>query len=181
MPPHLHAPPLQLSDRESHTTLHWPPSAPHWLVVGGLMHVPPEQQPLPHVAALQPWHVWPTQVCAPHDWHSAPPLPHAVFALPATHVPFTVAVQQPDGHEAALHTHWPPTQRWLAPHATPPPQRHAPPAQPLAVFGSQAAHVLPFGPHWLALCAVMQLPFGPVQQPDEHEAALQTQTPPEHC
>ena len=65
----------------------------------------PWQQPKGHVAgphAPMPMHVCPLHVspsCA-QFWQRAPPVPHAVWLLPLTHV---LPAQQPPGHVCGLH------------------------------------------------------------------------------
>jgi hypothetical protein len=85
------------------------PALPHVLFDSEAVgtHTPDAQQPL-HDVPLQPhapaMHAWP----AAHEPHAMPPMPHCVSACEAkgTH---TLPLQQPDGHEAASHTHAPPT------------------------------------------------------------------------
>ncbi len=73
------------------------------------MHWPPLQScPEPHAAPLPHVHTPPV--------HPSPVLPHATHAAPAVPqllaegVSHTLPLQQPLGQEAALQTHWPPTQ-----------------------------------------------------------------------
>lgn len=148
------------------------PAAPHAAALVEVTHVAPEQQPA-HVAALQPAHTPPAHASEPgHVVHAEPPAPHALGAVPGKHV---VPLQQPP-HDVPSHTHAPPTQCWPAPHASPLPQRHAPPLQVSARTGSHAAHDAPAVPHALVVGTALQLV--PAQQPVGHEVASHTQRPP---
>lgn len=81
--------------------MHAPPPAPH-VVVEGVLHVFPEQQPVVHVA-WQAEHAPLRHVPPPeHATQVDPAMPHAV----AEGVVHVVPLQQPFGHDAALHTHW---------------------------------------------------------------------------
>jgi hypothetical protein len=110
MPWHVHEPILHIVLPPPHAT-HAAPPVPHWEMdcEPCWTHVVPLQQPLGHevashthmpVAAL---HSWPDA----HVAHIPPPMPHAVLDCEpgATHVP--PGVQQPLGHELAVHTQWP--------------------------------------------------------------------------
>jgi hypothetical protein len=126
------------------------------------------EQPSAYVA-LQPEHTWPAGA-------------HWVAVRGATQVPPTDAVQQPDGHEVALHTHCPPSQRWppATLQAAPPPQVQPPAAeQPSAELAVQAAQTAPLAAHCAAVRPVMQLPpTAAVQHPLVQEVALHTHCPP---
>ncbi len=76
--------------------------------------------------------------------HTAPATPHDALVCEAyaTHVPPTVAVQHPLGHDVASHTHWP----VVLLHSCPEPHApHAAPPAPHEVFVSDdgASHVEP--------------------------------------
>jgi hypothetical protein len=107
------------------------------------MHEMPAQQPFGHDVEL---HTQPPpvrlHVCpVPQAAHPAPPVPHEPFDCDegASHV---LPLQQPAGHELALHTHWPVvvSHTWPLPHAL----HVAPPAphEPLFSFAS-ASHPVP--------------------------------------
>lgn len=87
---------------------------------------------------------------ASHGAHAAPAAPHeaAVCVAYGTHV---LPLQQPFGHELALHTHVPLEQVWPLPHGAPAPHRHWPDAHVFVdpEHGPQAA---PPVPHAAALC-----------------------------
>jgi hypothetical protein len=157
-----------------------------------VVHAPPAQQPDGHEVAVQRHvpntHCWPAaqagpppQVHAPfvhalavaglQATQAAPPVPHA-FADGVTHAP---PAQQPFGHEVALHWHMPPTQRWPAAQAGPPPQVHAPFVHASARVGSHGRQAPPPVPH-APVDGVVQVE--PAQQPDGHVAGSHTQAPP---
>ena len=80
--PQLHCPPgVQRSARSGSHAVQAPPSMPH-AAAEGVVQVAPLQQPLPQVAALQPWHAWPVQVWPLHDAQAFPPAPQAVACVP---------------------------------------------------------------------------------------------------
>jgi hypothetical protein len=185
-------PPTHWSPAE-HAT-HAVPPVPHAPVVG-VVHVLPSQQPFGHEVPLHthapPLHRWPLEHAAldPHvhapllhesavlgsqATHAAPPIPHA----PLEGVVHVLPLQQPFGHELALHTHAPPTHRWPAAHAALDPHAHAPFLHESAVLGSQATHAAPPVPHAPLEGVVHVLPL---QQPLGHEVALHTHAPPTHC
>ena len=124
------------------------------------------QTPLLHV-------IWPTQ--RPQAW----PAPHRLWLCCAKGTQ-VFPLQQPLGHEVALHTQLPPTHCWPAAHAAPPPQAQAPTALQLsAVVGSQAVQRLPAAPQAVS-DGVMQPPRRP-QQPRGQEVWSHTQAPPTQC
>jgi hypothetical protein len=88
----------------------------------------------------------------PQAWHAAPPVPHALLAVPVWHVP--PASQQPFGQLVASHSHTPATQAW-----------------PLA----QATQAAPSTPH-VATALGWQLPLAS-QQPLGQLAASHSHTP----
>lgn len=107
--PHLHEPPLQLSAASGLHALQELPLVPHWAALGGDTQLP-AQQPLAQVIESQPWQCWLTQfVPFMHAAHDAPPVPHAVAAVPTWHWLFES--QQPFGHEVASQVQLPFTQR----------------------------------------------------------------------
>jgi hypothetical protein len=140
---HEHWPAVQPSPLLPHT-VQLPPAVPH--AVGDWdMHIPPEQQPLGHDAALQthapPTHSspWPQAGPLPHvhppvDEHPSAPGPHGVHPAPigaqagAVNGVQTDPVQHPVGQEVLLQfVHVPPLQIWFE-HGLhrPPPDPHAP-------------------------------------------------------
>jgi hypothetical protein len=133
---------------------------------------PPTQAcPPPHVHA--PDAEQPSPV-APQFVHPEPALPH----VPAEAVWQTAPMQQPFGHDDALHTQLPLTHAWPAPHAGPDPHSHAPPAQLSALALSQALHEAPLVPQ-VESDAVVHV--APEQQPFGQDAASHVHTPPEHA
>lgn len=84
------------------------PPVPHWPVVGLVMQVEPEQQPLGQDAGLQPRQALLSQFWVPQFAHVAPPVPQAVFSSPVKH---WLPEQHPLGHDEAVHLHAPPSQR----------------------------------------------------------------------
>ncbi len=107
-----------------------------------------------------PWQHWPAlhESLGGHPAQAAPPVPHCEgdCELCCTHI---CPLQQPPGHEVALHTHWPVAVSHSVPveHAT-----HAMPPAPQAEDDCELApmHVPPA-----------------LQQPLGHEAALHTHCP----
>ena len=108
------------------------PSAPQVAAEGvwqsrPVQHPPGHWQP-EHTPAS---HAWPDG----HAWQSLPAPPHCAAVVPGSQV---LPLQQPVGHEAALHTHCPETHRCPAPHAAPEPHWQPPEApQPSLVLPSQ--------------------------------------------
>jgi hypothetical protein len=170
--------------------------APQSWIVFPSKHWPLEQQPVGHDVTLQAQTPF-EQICpaeqagpvpqvqrpaleqplavAPQVPHDSPPVPH----VDVDGVWQMAPAQQPFGQEAALQTHCPWTQACPVPHAGPDPQVHAPLVQPFAVVVSHAAHAAPSLPHTASVVAgVVQVV--PAQQPPGHDAASQTQAPPEH-
>jgi hypothetical protein len=118
--------------------VHEPPIVPHAVGVCD-SHTLPLQHPVGHDAALQthwpPTHAWPPPHARPdphehepplqpsdtaveHCMHWAPPEPHSDAVTDVTQV---VPLQQPVGHESALHTHEPLEHSCPATHAAPAP------------------------------------------------------------
>jgi hypothetical protein len=170
------------------------PPAPHAVSCEPTAQTPLMQQPFahvvgPHVGSQKPLMHW---AFAPHDWHTAPPLPHAVPAPPATHVfPWQHPVQFVGSH-VAFWTHLP-AVHWVAPvhvaHAAPfvpqsksslPGKQSLPTQHPVQLValhvvavwhtlpthfarGPQAMHARPPKPHCVSEFPVMQT--SPWQQP----------------
>lgn len=85
--------------------VHVPPFSPHCDGVAGSTHVLPEQHPSGQLVGLQlAGHTPALQVPDVHATHPVPPVPHSEFELPGSHA---LPLQQPVGHEAALHTQAP--------------------------------------------------------------------------
>ena len=112
---------------------------------------------------------------APHALHIAPLVPQVEAAGGWQMAP----VQQPVGHEAVSQTHAPAMQFCPTPHAGPVPHVHPPPRQPSAFVAGQAVQSAPPLPQTPSVVAG-EVHVAPVQQPSGHDAASQTQTPPEH-
>jgi hypothetical protein len=107
--------------------MHAAPWLPHWLTET-VWHRLPWQQAFGHEVALHTQepltHCWPVAHTGPvphlhappvqlsavmaHAEHAAPLVPHEDSDGEALH---WLPAQQPPGHEVALHTHWPFTQR----------------------------------------------------------------------
>jgi len=99
------------------------------LATAAVLHVVPLQHPLPHEITSQmqapPTQRWPAAQAAPAPHEHAPAdehpsatarsqVTHAAPAAPQRAIDGDTQVtpsQQPPGHDAALHTHLPPTQR----------------------------------------------------------------------
>lgn len=80
--------------------------------------------------------------------------------------------QQPFGHEAAVHTHWPPEHTWPATQLGERPQRHAPlPEHESAFDASHAVHARPDGAQFAADSTVHT---PDLRQPVGHEVASHT-------
>jgi hypothetical protein len=172
-------------------------------------HTFPLQQPPGHEDALQTHcpvlvlHAWPEAQPA----QLAPAVPHEVLVWEAhaSHVP--LVVQQPLGHEVALHPHCPVLvlQAWPDAHAlhVAPPAPHEPfdsldgashvppavqqpehdapahPHDPLAQDSplAHALHAAPPAPHCEPVCEAYTRHALPLQQPPGHEVALHTHVP----
>jgi hypothetical protein len=136
----------------------------------------PEQHPLAQLVGVQPVHTPPTQFCnCGHVEQFAAPVPHIATVVPGSH---TLPLQQPVGHDLALHTHCPPAHTCPVPHTPPLPQAHAPAGE----------HVSAFAPHfWQEAPLVPQAAVDgvshtlPLQQPAGHDVELQTHCPPAHA
>ncbi len=170
--PHLHAPLVQLSVSVGSHARHAPPEAPH-ADSEGAVQVVPEQQPLAHVSE-QPVQLPATQLSpALQVAQAEPPVPHAVAEVPVWQ---TFAWQQPLGQLAWLQMQAPATHASPAPHGGLLPHWQLPPLQLSAFVASHAPQLAPPVPHVALDGALHTLPE---QHPEGHEAASQTQTPPE--
>jgi hypothetical protein len=113
LPPHEHSPDAEHPSALSalHAT-HAAPAAPHVAAVAARQTVPLQQPSGQVVVQLEqaPSHVSP----AGHAVHCSPACPQAETSCPLSHV---APLQQPSGHDAALHVHAPPTHACPAPHA----------------------------------------------------------------
>lgn len=173
-----------------------PPDAPQaGLVSPGWHRFEESQHPTGQVDALQAQlpaeQIWPETHAAPEPQphacdvqvsdspeqttHAAPPWPQLLSAVPGRQV---FPEQQPVGHDVASHTQAPaPLQRWPAAHGAPPPHRHWPLGQALAVE-PQGTQTSPFEPQAPALFPARQLLA--LQQPEGHDVESQTQLPLTH-
>ena len=187
--PHWQAPVAE--QRSALPAAHAPqvaPPIPQASIVVGILQVLPAQQPLGHEKASHT-QAPATQRC---PLPQAAPVPHAqlpaavqLSAATESQVTQTAPVapqrvsdrdtqvapsQHPVGHEAVLHTQWPPTQRWPDTHDGPPPHPQAPPAeQPSARVVSQPTHTAPPLPQ-AATEGLLQV--APEQQPPGQLIAL---------
>jgi hypothetical protein len=114
-------------------------------------------------------------VVAPQVPHAPPAVPHVVRVWASQ----TPLLQQPPGHDAALHVHAPPTHAWPCAHCLPLPHEQEPPAHPSERMASHAWQALPPVPHVVIEAVSQVVPFA--QQPVGHEAALHTHAPATHC
>jgi hypothetical protein len=152
--PQPQAPPRQLSASSGSQGAQAPAATPHALVVGGLKHTAPWQQPAGQELMLQTLvtHAW-----LVHDsvvlqtLQRAPPEPQAAIAVPGWQAPLTS--QQPMGQVAALQL----------------PARHAWPVHTCP--GWQATHEAPPVPHAVTRLPGWQTPEAS-QQPVPQVAAL---------
>ena len=178
-PQEAHAPPPVPHSVESVPALHWPEALqqPIGQLVASQTHVPPEQR-------------CPVAQAAPAPQAQAPAVQRSDFV---SHVPQDVAgapqaavlwlagatqvvpLQQPPGHEVALHTQVPPEQVWPLPQAAPAPHLHAPLVQVL-VLPEQGPHAAPPVPQAAALCPAPVRHTPALQQPVGQLVASQTQT-----
>jgi hypothetical protein len=137
--------------------------------------------PAPHAAPPPQVHVpavasHPSLLPAGQGAHAAPRIPHESRAG-ALHI---FPMQQPVGHESALHTQAPAKHIVPAPQIGPAPQRHSPLSVQLSArAGSQVTHAAPPEPHEAVDGAVQ---VEPEQQPFGQLLALQSvaQVPPVH-
>jgi hypothetical protein len=176
------------AQRRSEQLLQAAPPWPQLMLLRPSRQVFPLQQPV-HPLVVLHTHVPPLQASV--GSHAPPPAPQEQAPLTqrslsspgqtaaenATHWLFE---QHPVGHEAAVH--WQvaaaplPTHCWLAPHAAPVPQPHAPEGrQTFEVNVLHAEHELPPAPQFGNACAVHALPE---QQPAQPVVVLQTQAAP---
>jgi hypothetical protein len=170
------------------------PPLPHAALDVPARQVVPEQQPVEQDVPLQthapPTHAWPLPHGAFVPHLQAPPEQRSEFAdAQVLHAPppvpqadvdcgsHTLPLQQPVGHDVALHTQLPPTQACPMAHCWPEPQLQLPPAQESARPDAQPMHVAPLPPHWVVVGIVHVVP---AQHPLGHEVALHTQAPLTH-
>jgi hypothetical protein len=104
-----------------------------------------------------------------------PPLPQLPSDCEANGTQL-LPLQQPRGQEVASQTQLPAKQRWPSRHAEPKPQLHAPLEQPSA-WAPQLTQAAPPEPQDVMVCAPNGTQVLPLQQPDGHDEALQTQLP----
>jgi hypothetical protein len=171
-PPHLQAPPTQLSAEVALQVVQAAPAVPQ--VASALdWQMPLRQQPLAQFEALHPVQALEVQVCGLGQLeHAPPPVPQVAVWSPVWH---TLPAQQPVGQLAALHTHAPPTQRCPAPHAAEVPHWQAPLVQLSAEAALHEEHVAPAMPHW---AAVGLTHWSPLQHPLRQLVASQMHAPP---
>lgn len=172
---------------------HAVPPVPHAVALLPARQLVPLQQPLQEVASqthAPPTQCWPAPQAGPVPQrqapvasqalevsgsqvrHCAPGAPHAL----AERVVQVDPAQQPVGHEVASQTHAPPTQRWPALHAAPPPQLQSPALeQASASVVSQLEHAEPSLPQLVRLAARQVVPS---QQPLGQDVASHTHAPP---
>lgn len=175
--PQAQAPLAHRSARAGSQEIHAEPSLPQAVAVGGLVHVDPEQHPLPQVTRLQLEHTPLTQMALPGQAVQVPPaVPHSEF-VGLTH---RVPEQHPVGQEVPSQTQLPPLQRCPVAQ-TPPvgPHTHCPlVVQRSVTVEPHGKHAAPPVPqfarvggetHWLLM-----------QHPDGHEVESQTHFPPAH-
>jgi hypothetical protein len=108
--------------------------------------------------------------------HAAPPVPHSEPVVGVTHV---VPLQQPLGHEVALHTQAPPEQTCPAPHSGPLPHMQTPLDEHVLATEPQATQALPPMPHNETRGGDTHV--APEQHPVGQDAASHTQVPPTHA
>lgn len=112
----------------------------------------------------------------PQSWHFDPFKPQAPDVVGVTQV---VPEQQPGpGHDAESQMQAPPLQICPKPHCAFVPQWHAPAAQLSADIELQPTHSAASVPH---VEKDVALQVAPMQHPFGHDAALQTQLPPEQA
>lgn len=153
--------------------MHAAPPRPH-VAVDGAAQVEPEQQPPGQFVVLQLLQTPPEQMRPAQSWQAAPPLPHALLAVPATQV---VPEQQPLGHDVRSQTHAPLTQRWPVPQGAAVPHWHVPVVEQVSEPAPQLMQALPETPQ-LAGAAVLHVV--PAQHPLRHESASQMHAPLTH-
>ena len=182
--PQVHAPATQPSAFFGSQAAQAAPFPPQ-VASDGALQLSPAQQPAGQDAALHT-HTPPTQRWpgshegeAPHrqspSQASARSGSQVAQPPPRTPHDFSDAarqdapLQQPAGHDAALHTHSPAWQCWPAAHATPAPHAQPPFTQPSARAPLHAVQAFPGPPHASALTGSVH--FAPLQQP-AHPAQL---------
>jgi hypothetical protein len=138
---------------------HWPLTQARPGLQGALL--PHWQAPLAQVSAT----------LGSHGEQAPPPAPQVTTDGESQVVP----AQQPLGHDCALQTHLPLTQRCPATQAWPPPQVQAPLAQASASDGSQVEQPFPATPQ---APSDGRLHVAPLQHPVGHETPSHTHWPP---
>jgi hypothetical protein len=174
--PHRHWPCAEHpSDVFGSQAVHAPPPVPH-AASDLALHVGPEQQPEVHVDA-QPAQVPLRHGCAEGQGvHALPPLPHAVALLPGWQA---FPAQHPVGQERESQTQVPFRHRCPATHSACLPHTHPPVEEhPSDARGSHVPHVAPGAAQLFGVNGVHR---SPLQHPDGHDVASQTQTPCEQC
>jgi hypothetical protein len=107
----------------------------------------------------------------PHDWHAAPPVPHAVTVSVVSHA---APLQQP-AHELDVHWHSSFTHSCPGAHAGPVPHAQVPVDEHwLDDDGAHGVQVAPLAPHCASVGCSHVVPS---QQP-AHDLASQVHTPP---
>lgn len=154
--------------------MHTEPLFPQLASVGGLTHVFPEQQPVPHVAGPHVTQRWALHASPPAHIRQVPPSePHAALVVPDMHVE---PEQQPPAHEVVLHTQLPPTHCWPLAQDGFAPQRQVPPEQLSAVIVVQLVQAAPIVPQALTVGGLTQVV--PEQHPAPQVPALQLEHTP---
>ena len=143
--------------------------------MGGATHVPPLQQPVGQVVALQPLQTPIEHIPPGHVWHAFPPVPHAPGSSVVTHIP---PEQHPFGHEFLSQVQTPFTHSCPLPHAAPVPHVQVPDALHPSPVLPQLAHETPGPAHEVDVSVSHRLPL---QHPVGHDVALHTHDPPEHA
>jgi hypothetical protein len=108
---------------------------------------PPEHTcPATHSAPVPHVHTPAVHASArpPQPTHAAPPVPQLAVVAGETHV---VPLQQPAGHDVALHSHAPETHCTPLAQAAPAPQAHVPSDVHVSAVIPQLVHVPPCSPH----------------------------------
>lgn len=183
----MHVPEAEQPSAETPHVVHVAPSVPQVEAAGGWQMAPVQQPvgqeaashthapftqacPVPHAGPVpqeQAPATQPSAVVAAQDVHAAPPFPQTPsFVAGDVHV---APVQQPPGHEDALHTQTPPEHSWPVAQAAPLPHEHSPAAEQLSASPApHATHPFPPRPH---ADSERALHVGPEQQPLGHVAA----------
>ena len=126
----------------------------HWLLL--------QRCPTAHCAPLpqrQPWAVQTVERVASQAAQATPLVPQVISDDMVQVAP----AQQPIGHDAALQTQAPATQRWPAPQAAPMPHAHLPARQESATLALQATQAAAPVPQFISVGIMLQVL--PAQQP----------------